>query len=239
MMYTLKRKQTGISLYIVMIVVLLTAIVVAMGFKSTNFNELATGNTAEYQRTYEAAQALAHDAELDIQGIAATGNKCTINCRAYGSIVDADGDSGNIYIPLPTELTEVKAELLSNKNGGGTGCISGICTPLLDTAFQPYAFWENATTLTALKKRAARYGQFTNTASGSTSNPRLNSSNAWYWIEILPYDASSAAFTGSDETSPVPTDMAVIYRITALVEGQRTTRAVIQKLVVGKKVSSS
>ena len=59
-----RKKQAGISLFVVMVIVLLTAILVAMGFKSSQFNEIATGNTAEYQRTYEAAQALIHDAEF-------------------------------------------------------------------------------------------------------------------------------------------------------------------------------
>ena len=115
-MRTLKKKQAGVSLFIVMVVVLLTAIVVAMGFRSSNFNEIATGNTAEYQRTYEAAQALIHDAELDIMRLSATGATCSgTNCRAYGTITDANtGSGGMLYFPMPDDLSLVQAELLDN-----------------------------------------------------------------------------------------------------------------------------
>ncbi len=237
-----KAKQTGISLFIVMVIVLLTAVLVAMGFRSSQFNEIATGNTAEYQRTYEAAQALIHDAELDIMKMSATGSACSgDNCRAYGVISDADTSSGGkIYFPMPDQLSEVQAALYDNYNSGGTGCIAGICYPLLDASTnEPYDFWNDSAVIADLKKRAAHYGQFTGGTYGSSSdksNPRLGSNNAWYWVELLPYDASSGIFGGTDLA---PTDMNVIYRITALVEGTRNTKSVIQKIVVGKKVSSS
>ena len=235
-----KARQKGVSLFIVLVIVLLTAIVVAMGFRSSQFNEIATGNTAEYQRTYEAAQALVHDAELDIQRVSANGQPCSgTSCRTYGTIVDANGATGKAYFPMKDTLSEVQAELLNNKTNGGTGCIAGICSALLDSTQSPYAFWNNPTDLSALKLRAAHYGQYTSglaaTPSGK-SNPRLSDSNAWYWIELLPYNPSSGFYAGTDLA---PTDMDVVYRITALVEGNRNTRSVIQKLVVGKKVSSS
>ena len=240
-MRAFKKKQAGISLYVVMIIVLLTAILVAMGFRSSHFNEIATGNTAEYQRTHEAAQALIHDAELDIMRMSANGTSCSgTNCRTYGTITDANTDSGGkMYFPMPDSLSDVQAALYDNKVGGGTGCIAGICYPLLNPTNEPYAFWDDAAVLTNLKLRAAHYGQFTDGTYGSASdksNPRLNSNNSWYWVEILPYDPSSGSFAG---TELAPTDMNAIYRITALVEGTRNTRSVIQKIVVGKKVSSS
>ncbi len=236
-----RKKQAGISLFVVMVIVLLTAILVAMGFKSSQFNEIATGNTAEYQRTYEAAQALIHDAELDIMRMSANGSACSgTNCRAYGTVTDADtANGGKLYFPMPDSLSDVNAALYESKNGGGTGCIAGICYPLLNASNEPYAFWNNATVLASLKARAAHYGQFTGGTYGSASdksNPRLSSTNSWYWVEILPYDASSGIFAG---TELAPTDMNAIYRITALVEGTRNTKSVVQKIVVGKKVSSS
>ena len=41
------HKQSGISLFIVLVVVLLTSIVVAISLKTTQFGEMATGNSAE------------------------------------------------------------------------------------------------------------------------------------------------------------------------------------------------
>ncbi len=236
-----RKKQAGISLFVVMVIVLLTAILVAMGFKSSQFNEIATGNTAEYQRTYEAAQALIHDAELDIMRMSATGSPCSgANCRTYGTITDANtGSGGMLYFPMPDNLSVVQAAIYNNKSSGGTGCIAGICYPLLNASNQPYAFWDDPTVLASLRPRAAHYGQFTGGNYGTASdksNPRLVDTNSWYWVELLPYDPSSGIFSG---TGLAPTDMNLIYRITALVEGNRNTRSVIQKIVVGKKVSSS
>ncbi|ARU05819.1 hypothetical protein CCO03_15005 [Comamonas serinivorans] len=233
------KKQTGISLFIVMVIVLLTAIVVAMGFKSSLFNETVTGNTAEYQRTYEAAQALVGDAELDIMRQSATGKTCAgTHCRTFlGPINDADAPDGTIYFPMADQLSEVQAAL----HGTETGCIAGICKPLLklkDGQYQPYAFWDDAALLAKLKKRAAHYGQYTYgatspavSASDAKANPRLSSNNSWYWVEVLPYATATAVFGG---TALAPTDMDAVYRITALVQGQRNTQTVIQKIVVGK-----
>src|SRR5256885_8542923 len=45
--------------------------------RTSLFNELVVGNDADYQRAYEAAQALLQDAELDIRGEKADGTVCT------------------------------------------------------------------------------------------------------------------------------------------------------------------
>ena len=234
-MHILKNKQAGISLFIVMVIVLLTAILVAMGFKSSQFNETVTGNTAEYQRTYEAAQALIHDAELDIARQNAKGTACAgSNCRTFlGTINDANFPAGSIYFPYADQLSEVQAALLASTSG----CIAGVCKPLLNAKNEPYAFWDVPATLAALQQRAAHYGQYTGGTYGSVSdksNPRLSSANSWYWVEILPYATATGVFGG---TALAPTDMDAIYRITALVEGNRNTRSVVQKIVVGKSAS--
>ena len=231
------KKQAGISLFIVMIIVLLTAILVAMGFRSSQFNETVTGNTAEYQRTYEAAQSLMHDAELDIMRATAHAANCTgTNCRTYlGPISDLATPNGTIYFPMADQLSEVFAALTSSS----TGCIAGVCRPLQDTADpqKPEIFWTNDARLTALKTRAAHYGQYTGGPFNSASkkfNQRLNNTNSWYWVEILPYATNTGVFGG---TTLAPTDMDAIYRITVLVEGERNTKSIIQKIVVGKSTA--
>ena len=231
------KNQTGISLFIVMIIVLLTAILVAMGFRSSQFNETVTGNTAEYQRTYEAAQTLMHDAELDISTATAHAANCTgTNCRTYlGAINDLASPNGTVYFPMADQLSEVFASLVNSS----TGCIAGVCRPLQDTVdpSKPEIFWTNNARLTALKTRAAHYGQYTGGPFNSTSkkfNQRLNNANSWYWVEILPYATNTGIFGG---TNLSPTDMDAIYRITVLVEGERNTKSIIQKIVVGKSTA--
>jgi Tfp pilus assembly protein PilX len=39
-----------------------------VGIRTSLFNELIVGNDADYQRAFEAAQAILQDAELDIRG---------------------------------------------------------------------------------------------------------------------------------------------------------------------------
>ena len=226
----LKQNQQGISLFIVMVVVLLTAILVAMGFKSSLFNETATGNSVEYQRTFEAAQALMHDAEMDIYSQTPSGALCGgANCRAnLGAINDADSPGGTIYFPSKgDQLSEVMSSLMSSS----VGCIAGVCRPLLDASNQPEAFWDIPTRLASMKKRAASYGRYTDGVLGARSNQRLKNTNSWYWVEILPYVTTSGVFGG---TALAPTDIDAIFRITVLVEGERNTRSVLQKIVVGK-----
>lgn len=50
--------------------------------RTSLFNEMLVGNDADYQRAFEAAQALIQDAELDIRGENADGTACSsANCR--------------------------------------------------------------------------------------------------------------------------------------------------------------
>jgi type IV pilus assembly protein PilX len=206
-----------------MVIVLLTAILVAMGFKSSQFNETVTGNAAEYQRVYEAAQALVRDAELDILSQRATGNACQTNCRTYGQIT-----ASSIYFPDATELPAVRLALTDAPQK----CIAGICW-----ARSPgnEDFWTNTSDLRSMQARGASYGQFTDGARGTTTNPRLTTCSntppsACYWVEILPYSVTAQGGTALEPNGALE----VVYRITAVVEGRRNTVSAIQKLVVPK-----
>ena len=52
--------------------VMLSMLLALWGSRTALFNELIVGNDADYQRTFEAAQALIQDAEFDIQGLRPT-----------------------------------------------------------------------------------------------------------------------------------------------------------------------
>lgn len=218
----MKKKQSGISLFIVMIVVLLSAILVAMSFRSSVFNEYVVGNSAEYQRVYEAAQSLISDAELDIQGITSSGTSCTSGCRVYGTT-----SANASFFPEQTEYTDVLASL----NAAPEKCIKGICMPQNETA----GFWSDPTKLASMKQVAAHYGEFTGGLAADQGNSRLKSGQAWYWVELLPY-AESSSFFSSASRHFEPAAAPVLYRITAIAQGNKNTRAVIQKVVVLKKV---
>ncbi len=63
-----RRYQRGISLFIVIVLVMLSMLLALWGSRTSLFNEMIVGNDADYQRAFEAAQALIQDAEFDIRG---------------------------------------------------------------------------------------------------------------------------------------------------------------------------
>ena len=74
--YKKYHKQRGISLYVVIVLVLLSTLLALWASRTALFNEMIVGNDADYQRAFEAAQAMIQDAELDIQRSAADGSAC-------------------------------------------------------------------------------------------------------------------------------------------------------------------
>jgi len=61
-----RKNQRGIALYVVIVLVLLTMLLALWASRTAIFNELIVGNDADYQRAYEAAQAMLEDAKTDI-----------------------------------------------------------------------------------------------------------------------------------------------------------------------------
>ena len=69
--------QRGVALFVVIIFMTLSVLLALWASRSALFGEMVVGNDADYQRAFEAAQALLQDAELDIRGENADGTKCT------------------------------------------------------------------------------------------------------------------------------------------------------------------
>ena len=73
----MRQREQGVALLTIIIFVLLTMLMALWASRTAIFNEMLVGNDADYQRAYEAAQALVQDAELDIRGERANGTACT------------------------------------------------------------------------------------------------------------------------------------------------------------------
>lgn len=257
------QRQRGISLFVVIVFVMLSMLLALWASRTSIFNEMVVGNDADYQRAFEAAQALLQDAELDIRGEKADGSDCRIpvatNCRG--------GQTGVAQIPL--EAKEV-SELLADLEGITTGprCLNGLC--IKRTGRQD--FWNNTSdntdpledfTLSQMMTTTvgARYGQYSGASIGSSNaNPILaignrgvdttkNNEGGWYWIEVLPYDASaanSALIAGSPQNLALNMQPNVVYRITAIAHGRKmrseggtdvpVTRAVLQQTYARQKL---
>lgn len=239
-----RSRQQGVALFVVIVFVMLSMLLALWASRTSLFNEIIVGNDADYQRAFEAAQALLQDAELDIRGENPDGNPCAgANCR---------DNIGSAYkIPLETqEVTPLLAELDQQTSK----CLSGLCTKR--SGRQDFWNTTSSTTLAPGETRladmtqptvGARYGQYSGATAGTTSapaNPILSDTSAndrggWYWIEVLPYDKSSET-SGLIVGGPATDNLLrlnlvpnVAYRITALAYGRKPgTLAVLQQTYV-------
>lgn len=245
-LHPLRQRQRGVALFVVIVVVMLSMLLALWASRTSLFNELVVGNDADYQRAFDAAQALLQDAELDIRGKNADGSGCSGSgdvCRT--STADK--------IPLAKDVSTVTDLLTTLKSQTPTQCRNGLCVKR--TGKQD--FWNNTDaskgpTLAQMQAAGARYGQFTGAATGSptaSANPILyadkDGTGGWYWIEVLPYDESSgfSSLIEGDNSKPqleLKLDPNVVYRITALAYGQRsTTMVVLQQTYAQQKFDES
>lgn len=225
-------RQSGIALFVVIVFVMLSMLLALWASRTSLFNELVVGNDADYQRAYEAAQALLQDAELDIRNQKADGSAC---------IGSGDVCRTGIDEKIPLESKDV-GPLLSELETQTTRCSKGLCSKRVGKL----DFWNN-TDASKGPTRAqmmadgvgARYGQFTGAAIGSVTTPinpiltdrSVAEGGGWYWIEVLPYDESSK---NSGLIVGGPTNMlalnltpSVVYRITALAYGRKPSTLVV------------
>lgn len=235
-------RQRGVALFIVIVFVMLAMLLALWASRTSWFNEMIVGNDADYQRTFEAAQALLQDAELDIRSEKSDGSACNAPpCRAYQSdVLQFPGDTNEIN-PLITKL-----------QGEATHCKNGLCARRVgrqdfwnynDTPDSPAVTPSADATLgevplSALQAVGARYGQFTgatNTTADGPLNPILTETadgkGGWYWIEILRYsDAAKTAsliVNANANQLPLNLDVYVVFRITALAKGRKAGTTVV------------
>lgn len=238
-------QQRGVALFIVIVFVMLSMLLALWASRTSLFNEMVVGNDADYQRAFEAAQALVQDAELDIRGEKANGGVCT-----------GSGDICRTSTPdkIPLEAKDI-GPLLATVGLETTHCRNGLCAKR--TGKQD--FWNNTdstkgVTLAQMTPVAgtlvgARYGQYTgaaNTTASGTLNPILADTSAadrggWYWIEVLPYDESSknsgVVIGGQNNYLPLNLTPSVVYRITALAYGRKpNTMVVLQQTYAQQKL---
>ena len=249
-----RANQRGVALFVVIVFVLLTMLAALWASRTALFGEMIVGNDADYQRAFEAAQALLQDAELDIREEHADGTPWrqsdaarTLNapCEANSDICRTKAD-----LPRPPETAEDLGDLLAHLKTQSTGCQHGLC--LKRTGNQD--FWNDATTLAAMTTAnvGARYGQYTGASKGDSSNPAnpiLQETGAgkggWYWIEVLPYDQSSKTsgviVGGSGATNldllPLNLKPHVVYRITALAQGLKPNSRVVLQQTYARQIT--
>ena len=240
-----RTRQRGVTLFVVIVFVMLAMLLALWASRTSLFNEMVVGNDADYQRAFEAAQALLQDAELDIRGENPDGSPCmsilAATCR------DRDGSAYKI----PVDAQEV-TPLLAELDTKATKCFSGLCVKRAGR--QDFWNYRDASmtltptagtgeiSLATMTAEGARYGQYTGALKGDPSDPLKTSSpylywdattpanqGGWYWIEIMPYDESSknsglivgATGTANNNLLALNLKPNVAYRITALAYGRK------------------
>lgn len=233
-----RQRQHGISLLIVIVIVLLTMLMAVWASRTALFNELIVGNDADYQRTFEAAQAMLQDAELDIMGQSASGNTCVPSatdgkiCRRLSTIW---------FIDEEKDFVGLLGTLEAQPN---VPCTQGICAKR--TGKQD--FWNDASVLAQMRQAGvgARYGEFTGAQKGSYSNAILQATaagtGAWYWVEVMPYASSeSSLITNNPNAAKLDLNLnpTVVYRITAMAQGLKpSTQVVLQSTLARQKLKN-
>lgn len=231
------------SLFIVIVLVMLSMLLALWGSRTSLFNELVVGNDSDYQRAFEAAQALIQDAELDIRTEQPNGSPCV----TIAGFTDTCRLGGGLQFPL--EDKELPDFLGALQLATTTQfCTKGIC--LKRTGNQD--FWNDKTALDTLIAAdvGARYGQFTGAKTAAytskASNPILNQTapgkGGWYWIEVMPYD-QNAGNSGliSDGSTNLALNLQpnIVYRITAIARGIKdSTQVVLQSTYVRQKLKN-
>lgn len=241
-----KSSQQGISLFIVIVLVLLSSLIALWGSRTAIFNEMVVGNDADYQRAFEAAQALIQDAEFDIRGERSDGTACVpVSGDLAVCRVDDVAKTNAVWIPSEDKET---GDILAQLDKSTTKCEKGLCLKRIVNQ----DFWKDKATLTAMMTYdvGSRYGQFTGAKTGDASNPilKLNTKTTsatqggWYWIEILPYDSNAGntgLITNGDSNLSLNLTPNVAYRITAIAHGLKpSTQVVLQSTFVRQKLKN-
>lgn len=246
--YTVRRFQDGVALFTVIVFIMLSMLLALWASRTSLFNEMVVSNDADYQRAFEAAQALLQDAELDIRGENPNGSMCV--------------GAGNVCRTATAEKIPLEAKdigpLLSSLEAHLGQCRNGLCAKR--TGSQD--FWNNKDSTKGITlgqmttarpdgtTAGARYGQFTGAQWESSSDKPINpiladrsssGRGGWYWIEVLPYDESSknsGVIVGTaNNLLPLNLTPSVIYRITAVAQGLKSsTQVVLQQSYAQQKL---
>ncbi|MEJ8856619.1 pilus assembly protein [Variovorax robiniae] len=226
------KHQRGVSMFIVLVMVMLSSLLVIWASRTALFSEMITGNDSDYQRAFEAAQAMVRDAEFDIMGTLADGKT---ECRSGAAYVGCRELAGGVFFPADEDDFQTLSDSL---RAASPSCMRGICLGNDGT------FLNSKTGLEAMQKVAATYGTYTGAKATAASNPLLmtgagQAPRAWYWVEVLPYDVGAATTAGPAQRFAPDAGNPYVFRITAVAKGLKpNSMAVVQTVFVRKRIDS-
>jgi type IV pilus assembly protein PilX len=191
--------QRGFSLFVVLIMLLLSALLVVGGARVVQLLESVAGNQREYQHAFEAAEAALLDAERDIRQLAFDATTQTyVKCSALATSPCRKAEGGRVFPDRDTGWVTAYVAESANSCERGICYFAGTDSVSAASGSEAYRFWTRA----AYADQSAAYGQFT--GAPNAGNPAL--AGARYWIEVIDRPRSGEP----------------LYRITALSTGART-----------------
>jgi type IV pilus assembly protein PilX len=238
----------------VLVILLLSLMAVMGAFRVANLNESMLGSTADYNRAYEAAEALMRDAEIDVNGRRPPYTKAQADgyygwpCRPLSAASANDVAAGfngcrnqatanTPWFPNNNDDFDTVSDIVT-ANSATQHCKEGICVPLSITEHANIE--DNLGTMAAL---GATYGQFTRdalTAPGVSGNSILNcpggaastSNCGWYWVELFRYSGGGSVPPLAANVVP-STERPYVFRITVVALGLKEgTRVVLTSVIV-------
>lgn len=238
------HRSGGGALLTVLIFSMLSMLLGLWSARTAWYSELVVGNDADYQRAFEAAQALLQDAELDIRGERADGRPCAYGGLPSDSPRSVCRSANTARVPVETSDLPVFLAALSAQP---YRCIDALCAKRVGRQ----DIW-NASSTGATAPRAgeqnlfqlihagtgARYGQYTGARMGDADRPAHPiladrgeaEAGGWYWIEVIPYVDSKPGLISnapSQQLELVGLTPHVVYRITAVAFGRRPDTLVV------------
>lgn len=220
-------RQKGITMVTVMVMLLLCGLLVLGGSRVSLINEKIVGNSLDYQRAFEAAEATLKDAALDLACLRA-------GCNNRAGVTTPACDAPQVL------------DFLAAMSALDPPCQNGLCSDLgpLTDGNPATSFWSPnpaVNRLPAFNAVGASYGQYTTglPAANTAINPALLANQARYWIEVVPYGsgavlgesvASAQSYTGGVSLKAA-SSCTFVFRITAVATGLKpNTTAVVQSL---------
>jgi len=237
--YRPPRRQRGVSLFVVLVIMLLSLIVALGGLMVANLNESIVGNQSDSQRAFGAAEALLDAAQRDIR---TNGREC--NAAALG-----ESGTDGCTLRYPRDMADyVEMVMDSNIVGGISNCstnatYAGVCISGDPTNTQFNTSKVNLNNDTAPWKNGANYltpqqniknvnnpdfggsavaGSGASAASLALTGPAGSTPRGRYWVEIFPYSVASLALNQPETKQNVPTPDGTypfVFRITAIAKG--------------------
>lgn len=238
------RRARGAALLTVLVFSMLSLLLALWSARTAWYAELVVGNDADYQRAFEAAQALLLDAELDIRAERADGRPCDHGGLPRAAAPGVCRSGGTARVPL--ENADLPA-FLAALSAQPQRCMDALCAKRVGRQ----DIW-NAPAAGAAARRAgeqdlfalirggtgARFGQYTGAQLGDAEHPAhpilaergQAEAGGWYWIEVIPYIDSKPGLISnapSQQLELVGMTPHVVYRITAVAFGRKPDTLVV------------